>query len=145
MSDIREYPKLFTAKECKEIITILDTTPISGTGIQINKIMVDKLLKIVGHKFPDYSFTEHISIGTTTAPIGRHVDPLLDKRVTHKLLVYLNELSWGGGTFFDGGTYIKPELGKAVVFNITLPHHGEGFPKGEVKRVFGMRMFKKNL
>lgn len=121
----------------------LDANPISGTGIQSNPELAAKLIKIVGPKLPEFVFTNYVSTGTNIEPIKRHVDPLLDKRVTHKLLVYLNELSAGGGTFFGDATYIQPGLGKAVIFDITIPHHGEWFPKGEVKRVFGLRMYFK--
>ena len=141
--EIKEYPAFLSHKECREVLAILDRNPIPGTGIQSNPGLAWELIKIVGHKLPEFSFVEFVSTGNTREPIEKHVDPLLDQRVTHKLLVYLQVPSNGGGTFFDDSIYIKPEEGKAVVFDIRIPHHSEWFPKGELKRVFGLRMFKK--
>lgn len=141
--EIKEYPGFLSHKECREVLAILDKNPIPGTGIQSNAVLAQELIAIVGPKLPQFSFTSHVSTGNTKEAIGKHTDPLLDPRVTHKLLVYLKVPSNGGGTFFNDTLYIKPEEGKAVIFDITISHHGEWFPKGELKRVFGLRMFKK--
>lgn len=142
MKKVTEYPGFLTPKECKMVLDILDTNPIPGTGIRADPLTAEKLVKIVGPKLPGFKFTHHVSTGTNREAVTKHVDPKLDKKVTHKLLVYLSDMSSGGGTFFDNGGYVSPEKGKAVVFDITIPHWGEGFPKGEVKRVFGLRMYK---
>lgn len=142
MKQLIEYPHFLTPKECKTVIDILSANYVPGTGIRQDFTMASELIKIVKPKLPGFKFTNHVSTGNTREAVGKHTDPKLDNKVTHKLLVYLNELSSGGGTFFDGNVYIKPAIGKAVVFDITIPHWGEGFPKGEMKRVFGLRMYK---
>ncbi len=142
MKELIEYPYFLTPKECKTVIDILNTSYVPGTGIRQNPTMASELLKIIKPKLPYFKFTNYISTGNTKEAVGKHTDPKLDNKVTHKLLIYLNELSLGGGTFFDGNIYIKPAIGKAVVFDITMPHWGEGFPKGEMKRVLGLRMYK---
>lgn len=144
MKKVTEYPEFITPKECKSIIDILDKRYVPGTGIREDAEAVNEILKIFRHKLPEFDFTNHLSTGNTREAIIKHTDPLLDNRVTHKLLIYLNKVSSGGGTFFENLCYVKPEVGKAVIFDIKVPHWGEGFPKGEMKRVFGLRMFLKD-
>lgn len=136
------YPNFLSREEVKQVIEILDSKPLRGTHIYIDAQMVGMLLPLVAPKLPGFTFTNHISSGVTVEAIRKHTDPKLDRRVTHKLLVYLQIPRSGGGTYFKNFGYVKPEIGKAVVFGIDEPHWSEPFPKGDLKRVFGLRMYK---
>lgn len=137
-----ELPNFITEEECKSIINLLSRNLKKETKIVIDESLASDLVKIIGKKLPEYRFTNHITVGFTSKAIRWHIDPKMDPRVTHRLFIYLEVPSKGGGTFFEEGIKIDPVVGKAVIFDINLRHRGEDFPPGEIKKIVGFRMYK---
>ena len=99
-----------------------------GCGID-NALYPNKYI-MAGHYIPGNSFSIHTDTGL-----------FYDSQLNHKsqwtLLVYLNENFHGGETiFYDTNTWdithtIKPETGKALIFDIDLWHSGAPVENGE--------------
>lgn len=98
-------------------------------------------------KFKISGFRDTITISKCRAQLLRHID----NQTTgdeQKLFFYLTAHSKDGGTnFFEGGhedanvnkIEIANRCGSAVLFDITLEHESQPFPKGDLKISLGVR------
>lgn len=110
-----------------------------------------------GMGFECEGWLPYVTTGRAKHAIGWHTDKLEnmdippDPRVTHKVLVYLNEprdehgrIRPGGSTFFrwrDGtetDLWIVPRAGDVLLFALDLEHRGEPQPKGFEKFTLGL-------
>lgn len=81
-----------------------------------------------------------ITIGHSTKPIKKHIDPKLSHQDIAKIVIYLND---SVGTCFniDGEEVcFKGGAGNALLFDIRLEHWGDAQQKGEMKIVGGFRV-----
>lgn len=90
MCDIVEYPNFLSDIECEEIINFLPTNLKKETKVVVDKKLINKLLNIVQTKLPEFTFTDHVTIGFTSKAIISHLDPKLDPRVTHRMYIFEN-------------------------------------------------------
>lgn len=85
-------------------------------------------------------FHDDVTLSKGMIPLKKHVDSKLhsDK---WKLLIYLNNVENGGTVFYDGNEeiIIENKAGKAVFFDISLPHASQVYKK-QIKYSIGFRI-----
>jgi hypothetical protein len=154
--EIYEYPGFLTQEECNEYITLIrnkQARNFTDSGAFTNKIWTDPELAFLfrdrtakynngmafglaandvimaGMYKPGDSFSIHTDTGLFFDLAGR-------KKTRYTLLIYLNDEFEGGNTiFYDTDTWavtkvVKPERGKALIFDIDLWHSGEPLISG---------------
>jgi len=139
---IKVFPSLLTKQECQELLQFDDDRvklyrPYPEMDEAIQRIVFPKL------DFPIVS-KGVVSKNNDIIPVCTHLDTVITDE-THKLLIYLNPLSEGGGTDFlhrDGSLlqHVSHSEGGVVLFDIRLLHRGEAFPTTEIKRTCGLRV-----
>ena len=138
------YPNLLSDLECKELENIVNRmgrTKFIGNCRDLEEILQSKVIPKIPLKIKSCGI---VSMNIDPRPVCFHVDSILGEE-THKLLVYLNVLSDGGGTEFctqDGEEFckVKGKMGTVVIFDMKLFHRGEKFPVGEIKKTCGLRV-----
>lgn len=157
-----EFPGFLTAEECEhfsELVTWTQAAHFTDSGRFTNKKWTDAALANEFFERLDGRVTgalraNTLIMGAVFQPgdaFGIHTDTGLfyDRALSEKsrwtVLIYLNDDFEGGDTvFYDGDTWaetrrVKPEAGKALVFDIDLWHSGSPVTTG-VKRWIGCEL-----
>lgn len=155
---IHEYPNFLSYDECKKYIGLIQnkqTHKFTDSGAFTNKLWNDaELSKLFRDKTAMYNNNNNVPLGLAANDVimagiykpgdsfGIHKDTGLffdlanRKKTQYTLLIYLNDGFEGGNTiFYDTDTWevtrvVKPERGKALIFDIDLWHAGEPLVSG---------------
>lgn len=147
--DLKTIPNFFTTEECDKFINLIinkSASKFTDSGQLTNKKWIDdELSNLLFNRLQELSYNEKyikpnniIMSGTYNHgdSFGLHTDTGLyynideNQKTKWTLLVYLNDNFTGGETvFYDSDTWdatisIKPEKGKALIFDIDLWHAG---------------------
>lgn len=93
------------------------------------------------NEFGIFGLSDEITISKNNKPIPRHRDNKVSEE-THKILIYLNNVNNGGGTYFYiGGKEILVENkeNRLVLFDINIEHKGQEFSSDYIKKTIGFR------
>lgn len=164
---IYQINNFLTDNECDEYITYMneqeknrETTRYTKEGKYfdaINDKENDNIYKILGNYKEllnklDINYEKSKSnLAVSRYPEGSFFEKHYDlprkksnKTNTYKLLVYLNDNFKGGETIYyynDKIIKVKPQKGKALIFNLDLYHEGSKIEKGE-KYIIGYRLYQ---
>ena len=84
---------------------------------------------------------DEITISKNNKPIPKHRDNKVSGE-THKILIYLNNVNNGGGTYFyiDGKEIlVENKENRLVLFDINIEHKGQEFSSDYIKKTIGFR------
>jgi hypothetical protein len=84
---------------------------------------------------------DEITISNNNKPIPKHKDSKISGE-THKILIYLNNVNNGGGTYFyiDGKEIlVENKVNRLVLFDINIEHKGQEFSRDCKKKTIGFR------
>jgi hypothetical protein len=85
--------------------------------------------------------SDEITISKNNKPITKHRDNKVCGE-THKILIYLNNVNNGGGTYFyiDGKEIlVENKINRLVLFDINIEHKGQEFSRDYIKKTIGFR------
>ena len=88
-----------------------------------------------------FGLSDDITISKNNKPIPKHRDKKLSGE-THKILIYLNNVNDGGGTYFyiDGKEIlVENKVNRLVLFDINIEHKGQEFSSDYIKKTIGFR------
>ena len=96
-----------------------------------------------------FGLSDDITISKNNKPIPKHKDNKVSGE-THKILIYLNTVNNGGGTYFyiDGKEIlVENKINRLVLFDINIEHKGQEFSSDYIKKTIGFRtiQMKKSL
>lgn len=154
--DIKTFPHFLTPDECLEFQTLIkekNARNFTDSGKFTNKMWSDEDLPAMFFQRlqevdPDHRYLRpnNLIMAGIYGPhdaFGLHTDTGLFYNREEKtcsrwtLLIYLNDVASGGETvFYDTDTWaevqrIKPEAGKALLFDIDIWHRGDVLLEGE--------------
>ncbi len=153
---IYEMDNFLTHDECKVIGEYMINKGVVQNTIEDIKFIdlmwekiESRLPKVVEHNNKKYKIVgleNKITITNCKNPVNCHIDIKFKETHLYKLGIYINKLSSDGGTVFCSITgngpnnlTINNEIGKAVLFDISLAHKGAPIPKDEKKLMIGFR------
>ena len=90
--------------------------------------------------------SDEITISKNNKPIPKHTDNKVSGE-THKILIYLNNVNNGGGTYFyiDGKEIlVENKINRLVLFDINIEHKGQEFSCEYIKKTIGFRTILMN-
>ena len=88
-----------------------------------------------------FGLSDDITISKNNKPIPKHRDDKVSGE-THKILIYLNDVNNGGGTYFyiDGKEFlVENKVNRLVLFDINIEHKGQEFSRDCIKKTIGFR------
>jgi hypothetical protein len=88
-----------------------------------------------------FGLSDEITISKNNKPIPKHRDNKVCGE-THKILIYLNNVNNGGGTYFyiDGKEIlVENKVNRLVLFDINIEHKGQEFSSDYIKKTIGFR------
>lgn len=135
---VKKLGRIFSDTACEEFIEYINKLP----GKFIQDIRKDDFLIKYAPQLDNLKLLDFVTISKNRKSIQEHIDKDMKDGATHKLLIYLNKPTTGGGTYFisDNQTTTFPaETGMGILFDIKLKHGGIDFPKNEVKYTIGFR------
>ena len=92
-------------------------------------------------EFGILGLNDEITISNNNKPIPKHKDNKISGE-THKILIYLNNVNNGGGTYFyiDGKEIlVENKVNRLVLFDINIEHKGQEFSRDYIKKTIGFR------
>jgi len=92
-------------------------------------------------EFGILGLNDEITISNNNKPIPKHKDNKISGE-THKILIYLNNVNNGGGTYFyiDGKEIlVENKVNRLVLFDINIEHKGQEFSRDCKKKTIGFR------
>lgn len=159
MKGVYVIPNFFSEERCKDCCLIITSNKASESSIKnrpdlIKQFKDDILSKIknpiIGvndKEYVVYDVMDYITLGNQRTNIGKHKDEAKAFNNLWKLTIYVNKLSSGGGTiFYDENNkefLVEHKIGSAILFDMSVYHCGQPFPKSENKFAIGFRLLVK--